>query len=546
MKIALAQQNYLIGDFEGNRNKIVDGIRRAKSLNADLVMFSELCVCGYPPRDFLEFRDFIEQCNHSVKLIAAEAKGIAVLIGSPTINPQPEGKDLYNSAYFLAEGKIMQVINKSLLPNYDVFDEYRYFEPNHEFGATDFMGRRIGFTVCEDLWNAGINPLYVTTPVDKIAPFKPDYLLNISASPFNYNHAHDRIQLLKETASKHQLPLFYCNCVGAQTELIFDGGSIVVTPGGEIFDEMNYFEEQLKVYDLDEVMNAVDTGNREQPKKKIALIHDALVLGIREYFSKLHFTKAIIGLSGGIDSAVVACLAVAALGKENVKVLLMPSQFSTEHSVSDAIDLADNLAIDYETLPVQPVYDAAMQVLNPYFEGKPFDVAEENLQARIRALYLMAFCNKHHFILLNTSNKSEMAVGYGTLYGDMCGGMAVLGDVYKTEVYDLVKYINREKELIPQSIISKAPSAELRPGQKDSDSLPDYALLDRILFQYIELRKGPREIVEKGFDQALVDRILKMVNTSEHKRQQAPPVLRVSPKAFGSGRRLPIVAKYLS
>lgn len=546
MKIALAQQNYLIGDFEGNRNKIVDGIRRAKALNADLVMFSELCVCGYPPRDFLEFRDFIEQCNHSVKLIAAEAKGIAVLIGSPTINPQPEGKDLYNSAYFLAEGKIMQVINKSLLPNYDVFDEYRYFEPNHEFGATDFMGRRIGFTVCEDLWNAGINPLYVTTPVDKIAPFKPDYLLNISASPFNYNHAHDRIQLLKETASKHQLPLFYCNCVGAQTELIFDGGSIVVTPGGEIFDEMNYFEEQLKVYDLDEVMNAVDTGNREQPKKKIALIHDALVLGIREYFSKLHFTKAIIGLSGGIDSAVVACLAVAALGKENVKVLLMPSQFSTEHSVSDAIDLADNLAIDYETLPVQPVYDAAMQVLNPYFEGKPFDVAEENLQARIRALYLMAFCNKHHFILLNTSNKSEMAVGYGTLYGDMCGGMAVLGDVYKTEVYDLVKYINREKELIPQSIISKAPSAELRPGQKDSDSLPDYALLDRILFQYIELRKGPREIVEKGFDQALVDRILKMVNTSEHKRQQAPPVLRVSPKAFGSGRRLPIVAKYLS
>lgn len=546
MKIALAQQNYLIGDFEGNRNKIVDGIRRAKALNADLVMFSELCVCGYPPRDFLEFRDFIEQCNHSVKLIAAEAKGIAVLIGSPTINPQPEGKDLYNSAYFLAKGKIMQVINKSLLPNYDVFDEYRYFEPNHEFGATDFMGRRIGFTVCEDLWNAGINPLYVTTPVDKIAPFKPDYLLNISASPFNYNHAHDRIQLLKETASKHQLPLFYCNCVGAQTELIFDGGSIVVTPGGEIFDEMNYFEEQLKVYDLDEVMNAVDTGNREQPKKKIALIHDALVLGIREYFSKLHFTKAIIGLSGGIDSAVVACLAVAALGKENVKVLLMPSQFSTEHSVSDAIDLADNLAIDYETLPVQPVYDAAMQVLNPYFEGKPFDVAEENLQARIRALYLMAFCNKHHFILLNTSNKSEMAVGYGTLYGDMCGGMAVLGDVYKTEVYDLVKYINREKELIPQSIISKAPSAELRPGQKDSDSLPDYALLDRILFQYIELRKGPREIVEKGFDQALVDRILKMVNTSEHKRQQAPPVLRVSPKAFGSGRRLPIVAKYLS
>lgn len=546
MKIALAQQNYLIGDFEGNRKKIIEGIRQAKALGANLVMFSELCVCGYPPRDFLEFRDFIEQCNHSVQLIAAEAMDIAVLIGAPTINPQPEGKDLYNSAYFLEDGKIRQVINKSLLPNYDVFDEYRYFEPNHEFGTTEFMGRRIGFTVCEDLWNAGINPLYVTTPVDKIAPFKPDYLLNISASPFNYNHAHDRIHLLKETASKHQLPLFYCNCVGAQTELIFDGGSIVVSPSGEIFDEMSYFEEQLKVYDLDEVVKAVHPGKREQPKKKIPLMHDALVLGIREYFSKLNFSKAIIGLSGGIDSAVVACLAVSALGKEHVKVLMMPSQFSSEHSLSDAIDLADNLAIDYETLPVQPVYDAALQVLLPYFEGKPFDVAEENLQARIRALYLMAFCNKHHFILLNTSNKSEMAVGYGTLYGDMCGGMSVLGDVYKTEVYQLVKHINRDRQLIPPNIISKAPSAELRPGQTDADSLPDYELLDRILYQYIELRKGPKEIVEMGFQKSLVDKILRLVNSSEHKRQQAPPVLRVSPKSFGSGRRLPIVAKYLS
>ncbi|MGB3074770.1 MAG: NAD+ synthase [Chitinophagales bacterium] len=546
MKIAMAQQNYLIGDFEGNRKKITDAIRRAKEMGADLVMFSELSVCGYPPRDFLEFRDFIDQCDESVQLIAKEAVGIAVLIGAPTVNPKPEGKDLYNSAYFLYDGTIKQVINKSLLPNYDVFDEYRYFEPNHEFGAFDFMGKRIGFTVCEDLWNAGINPLYVTTPIEKIAAFKPDYLLNISASPFDYEHSRDRIDLLKQTAKSYRLPVFYCNCVGAQTELIFDGGSVVITPNGEVFDEMMYYEEQVKLYDLDEVMHAHDLENREQLKEKIPLIYQTLVVGIREYFNKLNFKKAILGLSGGIDSAVVACLAVEALGKENVKVLLMPSQFSTGHSVSDALELSGNLDIAYETLPVKDVYDAALNVLNPFFEGKPFDVTEENLQARIRALYLMAFANKHHFIVLNTSNKSEMAVGYGTLYGDMCGGLAVLGDVYKTEVYEIVKYINRDKEIIPAHIISKPPSAELRHDQKDADSLPEYAILDKILFQYIEKRKGPKELVALGFEKSLVDRVLKMVNISEHKRHQSPPVLRVSAKAFGSGRRLPIVAKYLS
>lgn len=546
MKIALAQQNYLIGDFEGNRKKIIEGINHAKEMGADLVMFSELSVCGYPPRDFLEFHDFIEQCKRSVQLIAKEAMGIAVLIGAPTLNPKPEGKDLHNSAYFLFDGKVQQVINKSLLPNYDVFDEYRYFEPNHEFGAVDFMGKRIGFTVCEDLWNAGINPLYVTTPVERIAAFKPDYMLNISASPFDYNHSRERIDLLKQTAKSYRLPIFYCNCVGAQTELIFDGGSLVITPNGEVFDEMPYYQELIKLYDLDEVMHAYGIENREQPKEKIPLIYETLVVGIREYFNKLNFKQAILGLSGGIDSAVVACLAVAALGKENVKVLLMPSQFSTDHSVSDALALANNLGIAHDTLPVKEVYDASMNILAPFFDGKPFDVTEENLQARIRALYLMAFCNKHHYILLNTSNKSEMAVGYGTLYGDMCGGLAVLGDVYKTEVYELVKHINRDQEIIPAHIVSKPPSAELRPNQKDADSLPEYAVLDKILFQHIENRKGPRELVEMGFEKSLVDRVLKLVNTSEHKRHQSPPVLRVSSKAFGSGRRLPIVAKYLS
>jgi NAD+ synthase (glutamine-hydrolysing) len=545
MKIALAQQNYLIGDFEGNRKKIIEGIVYAKQLGADLVMFSELCVCGYPPRDFLEFKDFIQQCQSSIELIAKEAVGIAVLVGAPSVNPKVEGKDLFNSAYFLCDGKVQQVVHKSLLPNYDVFDEYRYFEPNREFHAFDFMGKRIAFTVCEDIWNTGINPMYITTPIEKLAAFKPDYLLNISASPFDYEKAKSRIELLKDIAVDYGLPVFYCNTVGAQTELIFDGGSLVVTPDGEVFDEMNYFEEQIKVYDLDEVIAAKNPMQREQSKEKIPLIHDALVTGIREYFRKLNFQKAIIGLSGGIDSAVVSCLAATALGKENVKVILLPSEFSSVGSVSDSTALAKHLGIGYEMIPLKSIYQSLITTLNPFFDGKSFDVTEENIQARIRAIMLMALSNKHHYILLNTSNKSELAVGYGTLYGDMCGGISVIGDLYKTEVYELAAYINRVKEVIPNAIITKPPSAELRPNQKDSDSLPDYSILDKILFQYIEQRNGPSELVEMGFEKPLVDRVLKMVNTSEHKRYQAPPVLRVSYKAFGSGRRLPIVAKYL-
>ena len=542
----MAQQNYLIGDFAGNRRKIIEGIHRAKDMDANLVLFPELCVCGYPPRDFLEFHDFVAESLNSVQLIASETTGIAAMVGAPAINASPEGKDLWNAAYFLNEGKVGHVIHKSLLPNYDVFDEYRYFEPSREFAAYDFMGRRMGVTVCEDIWNEGINPLYITTPVEKIVEFGPDYLLNISASPFDYQKATERIKLLRDLARQHHLPIFYVNCVGAQTELIFDGGSLVVTPEGEVFDEMNYFEEEIKIYDLDEVINANSIKGKEQPKEKIALIHDALVLGIREYFQKLKFEKATLGLSGGLDSAVVTCLAATALGKENVKPFLMPSQFSSEGSVNDSIALSNNLEIQYATIPINTVYDTFLQTLNPFFKNKPFDVTEENIQARVRAVSLMAMCNKHHYILLNTSNKSELAVGYGTLYGDMCGGISVLGDVYKTDVYHLANYINREREIIPHAIIDKPPSAELRPGQKDTDSLPPYEILDKILFQYIEQRKGPSELIKLGFEKSLVDKVLRMANISEHKRYQAPPVLRISTKAFGSGRRLPIVAKYLS
>lgn len=548
MRIALAQQNYMIGDFEGNRKKIIDAICNAKNQSADIVVFSELCVCGYPPRDFLEFEDFILRCEESVTLIAKECEGIAAIVGSPSRNPVAHGKDLFNSAYFLCDGKVNSVIHKTLLPTYDIFDEVRYFESNTEWRLVDFKGKKIAITICEDIWNTGANPLYVKTPMDELKKLNPDFVINISASPFDYQHQLERISLLKELTTRYQLPVYYCNTVGAQTELIFDGGSLVVSADGNIFSEMNFFEEKLSVFNHDDVVvgNAGFPLGNPAGTEKTKLIHDALVLGIRDYFRKMNFKKAILGLSGGIDSAVVMCLAVEALGKENVLPVLLPSEFSSSHSVDDSVTLCENLGVKYETISIAPVFNQYLNSLKNSFVGKPFDLAEENLQARVRAGMLMALSNKHQYILLNTSNKSEAAVGYGTLYGDMCGGLSVIGDVYKTEVYQLANYINRKKEIIPQNIILKAPSAELRPNQKDSDSLPEYDVLDKILFQYIEKRRGPRGLVELGFEKNLVDRVLKLVNTSEYKRYQTPPILRVSPKAFGSGRRLPIVGRYLS
>jgi NAD+ synthase (glutamine-hydrolysing) len=392
--------------------------------------------------------------------------------------------------------------------------------------------------------------MYKACPMDELIKdrAKPEVMINISASPFDYDHAINRIETLKANTAKYKIPVFYVNHSGAQTDLIFDGGSIVVNANSVVFDEMPFFEEMIKVYDADEVIASAKTLQADvvQPKVKIDLIYRALVSGIKNYFSKLGFTKAVLGLSGGIDSAVTALLAAEALGKENVRGILMPSEFSTDHSVKDAIDLAKNIGINYEIIPIGGIYDKYIEELHPYFNNKPFDVTEENIQARIRGVILMAMCNKHGYILLNTTNKSEAAVGYGTLYGDLCGGLAVLADVYKTEVYEMVKYINKEKEIIPQHIISKPPSAELRPGQKDQDTLPPYDILDKILYQYIEKHQSPQDILEQGFDETTVRRTLKMVNTNEWKRYQFPPVLRVSPKAFGMGRRMPIEGKYLS
>ena len=545
MKIALAQLNYHIGNFEGNLQKMLAAVADAQQQQADIIVFGELAVCGYPPRDFLEFDDFIHRCQASVSALQAVSTGIAIVVGSPTRNPVLAGKDLYNSAYFLYDGQVLGVQHKALLPTYDIFDEYRYFEPATEFKVVEFKGQRIALSVCEDIWNVGNkNPLYTICPLDEMMPQKPDFILNISASPFDAMHAEMRILTIRANVERYKIPMFYANQSGAQTDVIFDGGSIVMSPDGKVFDEMPYFEEVLRVYDLEEVLR----GGIDQPqlKDKTQLLHDALVLGIRDYFGKLGFKKAILGLSGGIDSALTVVLAVRALGAPNVRVLLLPSQFSSDHSVNDARQLAQNLGVQYDLISIQPMYEAFENALKTQMWGQPFNVTEENIQARVRGTLLMAMSNKYGNILLNTTNKSEMAVGYGTLYGDMCGGIAVLGDVYKTEVYDISRYVNKDGEVIPLSSIEKPPSAELRPGQKDTDSLPPYDMLDKLLYQYLECRQGPAELIAMGFDEALVKRVLRMVNINEFKREQAAPVLRVSTKAFGMGRRMPIVGKYLN
>ncbi|MEX1188971.1 MAG: NAD+ synthase [Bacteroidia bacterium] len=552
MKIALAQINTRIGDFQENLKSILSSIERAKRDSADIIVFPELIVCGYPPLDFLEFEDFIARCKESVGTIASHCSGIAAIVGAPDINPRSEGKNLFNAAFFLAEGKIQQVVHKTLLPTYDVFDEYRYFEPNHSvFNCIKYKGTTIALTICEDLWDIEEDKMYNHWPMEQLMSQKPDVMINIAASPFSEGHTLSRKRVLHKAAADYKLPLFYVNHVGAQTELIFDGGSMVLNAKGDVVCEMNYFEEDYRVFELDWVKTAksitfATSEIFEQTDSSIKSIHQALLLGIRDYFRKLNFNKAILGLSGGIDSAVVFSLAAEALGKDNVLGVMMPSPYSSDHSVNDALELAKNLGSPTRTISINDSFSTLLDNLNPHFEGKSEDVTEENIQARIRGLMLMALSNKFGYILLNTSNKSEAAVGYGTLYGDMSGGLSVLGDLYKTKVFELANYLNRDRQIIPENIITKPPSAELRPNQKDSDSLPDYSILDEILHLYIELRLGPNEIKAKGYSESLVDRVLKLVNTNEYKRYQTPPILRVSPKAFGLGRRMPIVAKYLS
>lgn len=550
MKISVAQINYHVGNFELNSKLIIDAIHRAKKEGSDLVLFSELSLTGYPPHDLLEHKYFIENCNKYIDIIATECSGISAIIGAPTINKGDSGKKLYNSAVVLSDGKISATVNKGLLPTYDIFDEYRYFEPAKSFKTIRIKEVRIALTICEDLWDEqefdpefSTNRMYSISPMDELAREKPDLILNLSASPFSASRTKMKNRVFTEKALKHKLPLIVCNQVGGNTELIFEGGSMLINSSGEIYDTLNSFEADFRTYRLEDICDS-KPGNKVSGDNRIASIHDALVLGIKDYFSKMNFKSAILGLSGGIDSAVSLALATEALGKERIRVLLLPSMYSSQHSVDDAVAMAEKLGIEYDIINIADTYYQTCKSLEPLFNERKEDVTEENIQARIRAVLLMAVSNKFGNILLNTSNKSEAAVGYGTLYGDMAGGLSVLGDVYKTDVYKLAEYINRKQEIIPENTINKPPSAELKPEQKDTDSLPDYDILDSILYQYIELQKPLSEISGEGISDKLVSRVLGMINNNEYKRYQSPPILRISSKAFGLGRRMPLVARY--
>lgn len=553
MKIALAQHNYIIGDFEGNLAIHKASVDRAVREGAELVVFSELSICGYPPHDLLERKEFITRCQENIlKLARSIDPQTGVLVGGPQLNTGGEGKLLFNAVFFLLGGEIRQVFQKALLPTYDIFDEYRYFEPGKEFRVLEFRGKKLAVTICEDLWDEqpfdnefSRSRLYTTNPLEDLVAQGPDIILNLAASPFSHRKMSAKQAIFTGKAGRYGLPLLYCNQWGAQTDLIFEGGSLYVSPRGEVIHRMARFGDDFQVFDT-EKQEAPRDPLREIPGEgqRIEMIRRALVCGIRDYFGKTGFKTATLGLSGGIDSALTMALAAEALGPAKLHVLMLPSQYSSGHSVDDSVQMCETLGIRYSILPIESLFNEFRAVLAPLFGDLPEDIAEENIQARIRGTLLMALSNKFGNILLNTSNKSETAVGYGTLYGDMSGGLSVLGDVYKTDVYALARHLNRDRECVPENIITKAPSAELRPDQKDSDSLPPYDKLDAILEAYIERQMDMDRITGLGFEKAMVERVINLVDQNEYKRYQTPPILRISSKAFGTGRRLPLVARY--
>ncbi|MEO0558867.1 MAG: NAD+ synthase [Bacteroidota bacterium] len=547
MRIALCQINTIVGDLAGNVRRILHDAERAAAEGADLAVFPELCVTGYPPQDLLDRPAFLDAVDDAVRQLARDLPdGLAVLIGAPVRNETPVGKRLFNSAMLIEDGAVQDAISKTLLPTYDVFDEYRYFEPAPERRVIEWRGYRLGVHICEDMWNNEEQApyhLYAANPIDELAALGIDLFVNLSASPYALGKPEERRGLITESCQEHGVPFVYVNQVGANTELIFDGNSQVQTAAGELVWESALFEEDFFVWDTDVEQPAIEP----QPEDVIEEIHDALVLGVRDYVWKTGegvFEKALIGLSGGIDSAVTCALAVEALGPSRVVGITMPSAYSSSGSVDDSRQLAENLGIEFHNVSIRPAVDAFGEMLAPLFAGTEEGVAEENIQARARGLTLMAVSNKFGHLLLTTGNKSEMAVGYATLYGDMSGGLAVLSDLYKMTVYALAKHINARagRELIPRNTISKPPSAELKPDQVDQDSLPPYPVLDAILYRYIENHEAPERIAEAtGNELALVQRIARMVDRNEYKRRQAAPGLRISSKAFGTGRRLPIV-----
>ena len=543
MKVALGQINTTVGALETNARKMLDYVAQAKG-KADVILFPELAIPGYPPKDLLELNGFVEANVRTLNQFAEQIEGIDVVVGFAEPNREPSGKPCFNSAAIIRDRKIISIHRKSLLPTYDVFDEGRYFEPSQTQDLVQMNGIPVGVTVCEDVWNdkdSFPRPLYKIDPLQIQVKMGAEYIMNISASPYHQEKWEERHKLLQSEARKYGKFVIYSNLVGANDELIFDGRSVIFSPQGEVMARAKDFEEDLLIFDL----NSKEPIIRSSSVSKIENAKKALVLGIRDYVSKCGFSKVHMGLSGGVDSAVTCALAVEALGAENVLGVLMPSQYSSDHSVTDAVALAKNLGIRHEIIPIKNVFDKYREDLRPIFKNAPEDVTEENLQARVRGNLLMALSNKYNLLLLSTGNKSELAVGYTTLYGDSCGGLAVISDVPKTMVYELAKYINRDREIIPQNTITKPPSAELRPGQKDSDSLPPYEILDPILEAYIEDNLDVEQIVQRTkADRDLVRKILLMVDRAEYKRKQLPIGLKITSKAFGFGRRMPIAQRY--
>jgi NAD+ synthase (glutamine-hydrolysing) len=544
MKIALAQLNPTVGDFAGNSAKIVDFAQRAAQRGADLAIFSELCLCGYLPLDLIERPQFIDRNERELACLAKRLL-IPSIVGYAARANTPTGKSAANAAALLANGKIEFVQHKMLLPTYDVFDEVRYFQPAQSQNVFALGGKNLGITICEDIWNDKTfwaKPLYERDPVTELVAKGAGLIINISGSPYTINKQHLRMDMLRALAKSSGLPVVYVNQVGGNDSLVFDGGSVVVLPDGQVPAQARMFEEDLVLFDT-------ETGSGEQhgaPAEEIELVRQALICGTRDYVRKSGFRSVVVGLSGGIDSAVVAALAVEALGKENVLGVNMPSPYSSEGSRTDARQLAENLGIEFHSISIANVFDSYRSTLADAFRGRPEDVTEENLQARIRGNLLMALSNKFGSMVMSTGNKSELAVGYCTLYGDMAGGLAMVSDVPKTMIYALANLINRDRELIPHASIEKPPSAELRPNQKDTDSLPPYDVLDRILEAYIEDVKSPQEIAgEFGFDIELVRSISSKVDRNEYKRRQAAPGLKITSRAFGLGRPFPIVQKFV-
>ena len=542
MKIAIAQINTTVGDFDGNSDKIVDAWRRADEAGAELVVLPELALCGYPPRDLLAKPAFLRQNQAALERLAKRGGRAVAVVGHASVNETDSGRPARNSAAVLRDGQIIDVRHKTLLPTYDVFDEDRYFEPATDNTPVEILGKKIGITICEDIWNDEVFPndrRYGRRPAAELAAAGAELLLNLSASPWNLGKEHSRHVLLSQLSAKAGCPVVYCNLVGGNDELVFDGGSQYYNGHGVLGASGAMFAEDLLLVDTETIEPKLSDTSDDDEK-----LHKALSLGVRDYLHKCGFASAVIGLSGGIDSAVTAVIAVDALSAENVRGVAMPSQYSSQGSLDDAERLANALGIRYDIVPIEPVFEQLKSQLGDIFDGLDEDTAEENMQARIRGNILMSMSNKFGSLLLTTGNKSELAVGYCTLYGDMCGGLAVISDLPKTRVYSLAKWINREREIIPESTLTKPPSAELRPDQVDQDSLPPYDVLDSILEAYVVDGQDAESIIASGHDKATVQRIIRLINLNEYKRRQAAPGIKVTSKAFGVGRRIPVAKRF--